>query len=54
MMSLKMEQLVTKRQQLTAQLKELHNSDPEYARVWDERVDVIHQIIDLQKEEAEE
>lgn len=52
MMSLKMEQLVTKRQQLTKQLKELHNSDPEYARVWDERVDVINEIEDLKKEET--
>lgn len=53
MMSLRMEQLVTQRQKLTGQLKELHPTDPEYSRVWDDRVDIIHSIIDLQKEEGQ-
>lgn len=51
MMSLEMERLQSRRQVLTKQLKEMSPQDPQYRMLWDERVDIILKIEELEKAE---
>jgi len=49
-MTLKQE-LEAQKQRLTRILKQLNSSDPEYAKTWDERVDIIYKIKEIEERE---